>query len=426
MSCIGGLRASTWVGVVQFVLLICGIIVMGFYTVRHPMIGGWSGFSEKIARLGPEFLEVPGIIHFGLEGGWTSVMILTYTISLMGIQSSPVFTLWTFSIKSPKPLAWQQTFMSTFVVGFALIFFTAFQGVGARMLQDMGLEMYVNLTDRNVVPVLMERLLPPAMLGLVFIAAIAAIHSTAAPYIGTCGSILLRDVYWRYIRKQNAGDAEQIWVNRILTTMVTLAALMIGLSSDTALVIMGALATAFGLLMYILLMGVIWGFRFPAKGAMWGVIAGVAAVCVTYGLWPNPLSMHCAFWGTFTGLLVAYLFRAMGIKDNSETLERQAEIRKWLDDVDAPGPSAKKWRKIMKFAVPIWFFFAMGPACILGNHAFSFSGFPALWSWQMVWWILGIAMMWALCFKAEMSTTHEVQISRAEKEQYLVISPEIM
>jgi SSS family solute:Na+ symporter len=57
-------------------------------------------------------------------------MILTYMFALMGIQSSPAFTLWNFGIKSPKPLAWQQVFMSTFVVGLALFFFTAFPGVG--------------------------------------------------------------------------------------------------------------------------------------------------------------------------------------------------------------------------------------------------------------------------------------------------------
>jgi SSS family solute:Na+ symporter len=34
-------------------------------------------------------------------------------------------------------------------------------------------------------------------------------------------------------------------------------------------------------------------------------------------------------------------------------------------------------------------------------------GFPPLWSWQITWWILGIVMMWALCFKAEMATTNE-------------------
>jgi SSS family solute:Na+ symporter len=57
----------------------------------------------------------------------------------------------------------------------------------------------------------------------------------------------------------------------------------------------------------------------------------------------------------------------------------------------------------------------------LGNKAFSFAGFPSLWSWQIAWWILGIVMMWALCFKAEMSTTNETQIQRAEKETNIVI-----
>jgi solute:Na+ symporter, SSS family len=77
-------------------------------------------------------IEVPRVINWGLGGGWTAVMILTYMFSLMGIQSSPAFTMWNFGIKSPAPLAWQQTFMSTFVVGFALFFFSAFQGIGAK------------------------------------------------------------------------------------------------------------------------------------------------------------------------------------------------------------------------------------------------------------------------------------------------------
>jgi hypothetical protein len=29
--------------------------------------------------------------------------------------------------------------------------------------------------------------------------------------------------------------------------------------------------------------------------------------------------------------------------------------------------------------------------------------------------------MWALCFKAEMSTTNETQIARADKEQMIVV-----
>ncbi len=417
--CTGGLRASTWVGVIQFVLLVSGIVILGSYVLGH--FGGWGNFSTQIATLEPKYMEVPKIMNFGLGGGWTSVMILTYMFALMGIQSSPAFTMWTFGMKSPKPLAWQQAFMSTFMVGFALFFFTAFQGFGARILQATGVAAFADLTDKAVVPLLMQSFLPPVMLGIVFVGAIAAIHSTAAPYIGTGGSILLRDIYWRYIKKQNATHAEQIWVNRIMATLLTIVALTVGLTSTTALVILGALATAFGFVMYILLLGVIWGFRFPAIGATLGVLSGMISVFVTYKIFPNPLSMHCAFWGVFVGLLVAYLCRGLGMKDDRKTIERQAEVRNFLDDIDAPSESGKKWRKAMKILVPLWYFFAIGPACIIGNKAFSFCGFPHLWSWQIFWWILGIIMMWALCFKAEMSTTSEKQIERANKDTMIVV-----
>ena len=66
--CTGGLKASTWVGVIQFVLLVTGIIILGTYVLIH--FGGWSKFSALITELGPETLEVPKVINFGLGGGW--------------------------------------------------------------------------------------------------------------------------------------------------------------------------------------------------------------------------------------------------------------------------------------------------------------------------------------------------------------------
>jgi hypothetical protein len=291
--------------------------------------------------------------------------------------------------------------------------------MGAKVLQVQGIMSFAK--DSDVVPLLMTKYLPGFALGLVFMGAIAAIHSTAAPYIGTGGSILLRDVYWRYIKKQEASHSEQIWVNRILATAVTIAALWVGLTSKAALVILGGLATAFGFVMYVMLVGVIWGFRFPSIGATLGVLAGMLAVFLTFYVWPAPLSMHCAFWGTFVGLVVAYICRGLGFKDKEETIQRQNEVRSFLDSIDEPSEAGKKWRKVMKVVVPLWYFFAIGPACILGNSAFSFAGFSPLWSWQIAWWILGIVMMWALCFKAEMATTTPTQIDRAEKETMIVV-----
>jgi Na+/proline symporter len=426
--CTGGLKASTWVGVIQFILLVGGIIILGIYVVTHPIFGGWAEFSRNVNLLEARYLEVPRVINWGLGGGWTAVMILTYMFALMGIQSSPAFTMWNFGIKSPAPLAWQQTFMSTFVVGFALFFFSAFQGMGAKVLEVANAPAFMaaaaevgGLTDRTIVPIFMKIYLPPFMLGIVFVGAIAAIHSTAAPYLGTGGSILLRDVYWRYIKNQEATHAEQIWVNRILATVLTIAALAVGLTSQAALVILGALATAFGFVMYLFQCGVLWGFRFPSMGAVLGTLAGLIAVTLTYRVWPNPLSMHCAFWGTATAFIVAYLCRGLGIKDDEETIKRQQEVRNFLDDIDAPSESGRAWRNVWKYVLIGWYVIAIGPLCIFANSWFTIGGFSPVWSWQIFWWIVGIVVMWGWSFKSEMSTTSPVQIERAEKETMIVI-----
>ncbi len=410
----GGLKASTWVGVLQFILLVGGIILLGLYTITADIFGGWSGFSKSVATLDPTLLEVPKLIHFGLGGGWTAMMILTYMFALMGIQSSPAFTMWNFGIASPKPLAWQQVFMSTFVVGLALFFFTAFQGMGAKILELAG-ELAPKV-DGDVVPMLMNKFLPGPALGLVFLGAIASIHSTAAPYIGTGGSIIQRDVWWRYVRKQGGTHSEQIWTNRIFATILTLAAVVVSLTSTDAIVIIGGFATAFGTIMYICLMGVHWGFKFPSIGAVLGLLAAIVACFLTFFTWRSPLSMHTAFWGIFVGLGVAYGCRGLGFKDSEETIARQKEVREWLNSVDGPSENGKKWRSRMKILVPVWYFMALGPGVLIGNNAFSFSGFSPLWSWQILWWIIGIVMMWALCFKAEMSTTSAEQIRRAGVE----------
>jgi len=85
----GGLKASTWVGVIQFVLLVGGIILLGYYVITSDAIGGWAAFSQKANALDAKLLKVPRLINFGLggasgESAWTAVMVLTYMFALMG------------------------------------------------------------------------------------------------------------------------------------------------------------------------------------------------------------------------------------------------------------------------------------------------------------------------------------------------------
>ncbi len=67
-----------------------------------------------------------------------------------------------------------------------------------------------------------------------------------------------------------------------------------------------------------------------------------------------------------------------------------------------------------------WFIFAIGPGCVIGNTFFGdpmkpaawFLGMPSIWLWQIMWWILGVIMMWFLAYKLEMSTnvTSDVEV----------------
>ena len=66
----------------------------------------------------------------------------------------------------------------------------------------------------------------------------------------------------------------------------------------------------------------------------------------------------------------------------------------------------------------VWIFFAFGPGLMLGNELFgkpinveSWSfGMPSIWVWQIIFWLLGVVLVWFLAFKMEMSTQPEKNI----------------
>jgi hypothetical protein len=295
--------------------------------------------------------------------------------------------------------------------------------MGGIVIQD---QFGMPLTNRNLVPELMAKYLPGFWLAFVTIGALAAMQSTAAPYIGTGSTILARDVYFRYIRPR-AGHAEQIWMARVFAVIIASVAMVISIKSQAALVMLGGLATAFGTLMYVALLGVVYGWPMRGVGAVAGLVAGIITVMITdlnISPWAKTFgylwTIHSAGWGLGVGLVVGLIVSTM-FPDSPEIEARRREIRAWLNDIDRPTDSQRAWRKAMWVVVPAWYLFAIGPFAVIGNNAFSFLGFPPLWSWQIVWWLLGIVMMWGLCFKAGLASLGEAQIQRAERDTKIVV-----
>jgi solute:Na+ symporter, SSS family len=145
----GGLRAVAYVDTLQCVLLALGITIIGIIALNA--VGGWWQLNENVAlltqmdeNLSPagysHYIAVPGVIQFvsagpAAQGGaWTGIMILTYMFALMGIQSSPAFSMWAFSNHDPSPFAPQQVWASSFGIGLILFLFTAMQGLGGHFL----------------------------------------------------------------------------------------------------------------------------------------------------------------------------------------------------------------------------------------------------------------------------------------------------
>ena len=345
----GGLRSVAYVDCAQAILLAVGIAILGGVTLYY--LGGWSGFTTGLAHivssdvssgqnLTPDGysmkVAIPGSIQMvsagskAMGGAWTGIMCMTYMFALMGIQSSPAFSMWAFANKTPQAFRWQQVIASSLVVGILLFTFTIFQGLGAQVLVDNGI--LNNITDKNLVPELINLLSTsaPWLVGLLAVCALAAMQSTGSAYMSTFSAMVTRDIYAKYI-SPNASDNNQKNIGRIFVVLVAGAALIVAANSSQAIVMLGGLAVAYGFQMYPALIGICYYKGFTTKGVVSGLIVGLIAVTLTdktsawFGVpWgAYPLTIHSAGWGIFFNLLTTFIVSKIFVESDSEKINKE-------------------------------------------------------------------------------------------------------
>jgi Na+/proline symporter len=353
---LGGLRAVASVDTLQAILLASGIATLGIIVLHYA--GGWSQLNEGITVLAQFDSEVTGVSHYVAIPGviqsvsdrlsttetatgavWNGFMILTFMLALMGIQTSPAFSMWAFSNKEPKFFAHQQVWASSFVIGFLLIVFTAIQGLGSHLLgadaafreayptlvnnimgvflDDQDLMIYENSKQGALVPLLIRLTndISPYLMGVLSICALAAIQSTAASYMSTTGSMLSRDIFKNWLTPKIGDHWQKIW-GFMGVIGITAAALIVATKATDTLVFMGALAVAYGLQMLPALLAICWFPSFTRQGILVGLIVGLLVVTFTEALpqkwfgfttpWDRwPLILHSAFWGILFNFIFA-------------------------------------------------------------------------------------------------------------------------
>jgi Na+/proline symporter len=467
----GGLRAVAYVDTMQAILLALGIVAIGIIAVNF--VGGWDRLNEGIAALAQfdtkrtpdgysHYIAIPGVIQFvsglGVEnpvgGAWTGIMVLTYMFALMGIQSAPAFSMWAFSNHNPKPFAPQQVWASSFGIGFILMVFTAMQGLGAHFLgadaafaaahpelvnpamveglRAIGVDNLMDAPGKQgmLVPQLIYLMADaaPWLVGLLSVCALAAMQSTGAAYMSTAGGMLTRDLLKRYILP-NATHAQQKLWGRIGVAIIVLAALFVATHATDALVLLGGLAVAYGFQMWPALMSVCYFPWLTRQGVVLGLIAGLIAVTLTekigaqympWGRWP--WTIHSAGWGIFFNLGIAIIVSFF--TQNKADHDHKMTFHSFLREHASLPADKKKLVPTAWIIVLVWFFFGIGPGAVIGNTIFGnpndastwLFGMPSIWAWQLLWWALGVFMMWFLAYKMGMSTVPEREVQALHED----------
>ena len=432
-TCVGGLRAAAVAGASQALLLAAGAVTIGAATVYEA--GGFAALSADLARLAATpaaaSLEMPGIMQFvrglGVEAPvgspWTAAMVFGYCLALMGLQIAPAFGMLAFATRSPKGFAMQQTWAAAGIAGAVLVVCITAAGVATS---GAAAPVAAGLPDADPITAMIGRigLSSPWFVGILAVAMLAGVQVFAALNLSAASTMVVRDFYRRYIDPDLA-VADQRRAARIAMGLITLASLLLATFAPAAQAALGTLALGFGLQLLPALAGLCWLRGITREGVAVGLVAGLVGVVFTeplggavtgffglvlpWGRWP--WTIHSGAWGLALNVAACLVVSLISQRDADR--RHRSTFHLFLASF-AGRPAAGRSLRPLAWALTLaWMFFAIGPGAIYGTAAFGdghpvssalVTGLPSLWIWQIVWWALGVLLIWFLAYRLALST----------------------
>ena len=464
---LGGLRAVAHVAPLQALLTAAGVVVLGLAGL-HLAGGfeALTAALDAIARSSAAtwgttlgygggdhngLFAVPGVVQWtdglGKEmpagGPWTGLMVMSFLLVFAGLQAQPASSLWAFSSRTPDAFAHQQVWASACAAGVLLFVFAALQGLGALALGGNGAVAEAGLSPLRLLPPLergnggqaVAALISlvgqqaPWLAGLLTLCFLAAVKAAAGTYMAAVGAVATRDLYMRFF-DPGADVRLQKRFARIVVLLAAAAALVMATFATDTVLVLGALALALSVQLLPALLGMTWIPRFTRRAVEAGLVVGclVAAAAdplgqhltrggLPWGQWP--WTVHAACWGLAANLLVCALASVVD-RDREGAAHRSAFHRLFDGSGEGRGaiapaasPGGRRLAPLAWTAALVWAFFAIGPGIVLGNGLFGDPGsgragwdfdIPSIWAWQLLWWGLGVLLIWFLAFKMGLST----------------------
>ncbi len=213
---LGGYLAVAYTDFFQRVIMLIGMVWIA--TAALAEVGGLTAANHAIGELDPTLLSAWGK-DLAFEGQWGIAIgaVMVFSIGSMG---------WPHLVT--RHMAMTHPTTARRAGGYATLFNLLF--VSAPYLVGiMALVILPSLGDPELAVFnVAEKLLPPAITGIVMAAIMAAIMSTADSLLLQTGSVASRDIYERFINRR-ASERQMVWISRGLVLAIGIVGYTIAL-----------------------------------------------------------------------------------------------------------------------------------------------------------------------------------------------------
>ncbi len=419
---IGGWRGVIFGVSMQTILL---ATLIPFITVVLEIIADGPGFPEVPINVAEGVLwdKIPGVIHnaFGIgkstpTGGiYTTVGIASSIIALLGIVVSPIALFLAQTVRSGSCLGISAVWTSGGLL--SGIFLLALPILVVR-LSGNWIEFSIKLSESAslaAVGLLLLHIIGPLLLVNFFV---------------TGGVILyIRDFIAFYLFPSMNADQKRFSARLGLGITFFFVALLSSFAPFICAII-STVVLPLSVQSLPAILGITF-FRWISGGA---VLAGFAVgslivlfteppglllfeslfVDLPWGRWP--LTIHSAVWGLLFNSLFVLLISSLTITSGNWLQRDQVH-----EAISANRTQSAMIKGLLLSLFLTWGFLAYGPGAILGNTFFTkpiFTqveaqlGVPSIWVWQILFWLLGLLMIWWLAFKVGFGRTSSTGLKR--------------
>jgi SSS family solute:Na+ symporter len=286
---IGGLKAVIYTDVVQWMLLLSGLVFVAI-PIALTNVGGWSGLR---AALPASYFDITSIRPVTFIN-WMVSVIPIWLIGMTLYQRM-------YACRDEKSArkAWYMAGLLEYPV---MAFAGVILGMAARVFFP-GVESEMGL------PLMLKHYLPVGVTGIVIAAYFSAIMSTADSCLMASSGNMLNDILQRTVLRHLKGPAE-IRVSQVVTLVIGITAVFIAVQFEKVL---EAILYAYGFMvsgLFVPTLGAYFWKRSSRSGAFWGMLAG-GCVFLLLKLEIVPVSvvaagtdLHPSFFGILASGLV--------------------------------------------------------------------------------------------------------------------------